>query len=798
VNRYDFYFEQLVTEGQMDQAFEWAEEADWLIRQTAILGREVSGDARGAIHTGCNVTENAAPDLNVIVESGTCTDPTGRHVSWSSDQLIDCSVDYLAASTAVVGVGNQKYLGLFALWNRSLTDPVSDGNGLTVYFQQFDSYEIRVVQGTEAVSPSLVNTPSDAIRLANILLGYGTTQILNADITFDDAGYLRDDYVRTNGVNIPNFVYGNPSDALAKLAADVDTYSSGGSVVFSGTEDWHDGSGPLSSAAVSPAINEIVADLAEDNAGAGGEWGSDKIGSDGNPSTYGHINLSRGSIWDQLLELQTATDDAIEDMANLTVDETVTGKWTFEDLATFNVTGVGASNEVAIRATGKGTSAALEAKGDTTASSSMGGHGIKAWGGTGSGGYAGDGVIAYGADGVAHDAGEGVVAYGGAATSPGRNGIGVRAYGGAGGGGVSGGGEGVYSTGSDGAGSDYGGNGVYAEGGDAENGPAGLGVLAYGGAASGTGSGTAGVRGVGGGSPSGSVGAAGVEGEGADGAGSDAGAAGVEGTGGAAVNGKGGAGVLGTGGATSGTGDGGDGVKGQGGTGVNDAGGRGLYAGGGDTSGDGIGGAGVYAAGGDANNSSAPANDGGDGVRAVGGHTAGYGTPGVGVYGEGGTADRTTGGTGVKGVGADAASAQDGGPGVRGEGGQGSVGAYVGGAGVEGVGGDDDGTGVHGTGKGAGDGVYGTNGAASGGNGVKGQTGALGTAGVYGLSVTGVGVKAEATSGCALQIVAVDADPAGGASVLGGLIVTTSSHPSGVGKLRIYNGTSWVTVGTQT
>jgi hypothetical protein len=310
MNRFDFYFEQLVTEAQMDQAFEWVEEADWLAIQTAILGRNAPSETRGAIHWGAQVIQNAAPDLNVIVQTGGCSDPTGRHVSWTSDQLVDCSVDYLAVPTTVSSPGNEKYLGLFALWDRNLTDPTSDGNGLTVYFKQFDSFELRIVQGAEAGSGLALPppTPTDAIRMTNIKLAYGTTQILNSDLIVDLASYLRDDYVRVTGVNLADFVWGNPSNAIAQLFAYVDQYSAGGSVTFTGSEDWHDGSGALASTNVQAAINEIVRDLAEDNAGAGGQWGSDKLGSDEYTTAGGYADLARGSIWDQLKLLADGID----------------------------------------------------------------------------------------------------------------------------------------------------------------------------------------------------------------------------------------------------------------------------------------------------------------------------------------------------------------------------------------------------------------------------------------------------------------------------------------------------------
>ena len=305
MNRYDHYFEQLVTEAQMDQSFAWAEAADWLAMKTTMLGKVSGSTAKGSIHWGATVTENAAPDLNVIVAAGASSDPTGRHVEWGSNQLVDCTVDYLAASTAVVTPGNEKYLGVFALWERDLTNAKQDGNGLTVYFEQYDSFELQIHQGVEAGAGAAVApaTPADSIRLTNILLSYGDTSILNSYLDDNIAGRLRDDWVRVLGVNLPNFVYGNPAEAIEYLFGKVDELSSGSSVAFIGSGGWHDGSGALSSTNVEDAINEIVADLKEDNTGAGGEWGSDKIGSDEHTTVGSYADLTRGSVSDQLIEL---------------------------------------------------------------------------------------------------------------------------------------------------------------------------------------------------------------------------------------------------------------------------------------------------------------------------------------------------------------------------------------------------------------------------------------------------------------------------------------------------------------
>lgn len=310
MDKYNHYFEMLVTEEIMDNSFNWVEEAMWTTRAATLLAR-TAGVAHGAIHVGADVVQNAAPDLNVIVEIGACTDPSGRNVQWTSDQTVDCSVDYLGNPTDVGSPGNERYLGIFAFWDQELTDPEVDGNGLTVYSKINESFLIKVYAGTEA-GAGLANppaTPADSIRLANVLLSYGMVTILNADIAYDTTNYLRDDYVRVAGVNLADLVYGNASDAIEQLFVEIDTLAVGTGIEFAGLEDWHDASGVLASTSLSDAINEIVEDLAQDT---GGEWGSDKIGSEEYSTASGNADLTRGSVSDQIREIADTLDDFIE------------------------------------------------------------------------------------------------------------------------------------------------------------------------------------------------------------------------------------------------------------------------------------------------------------------------------------------------------------------------------------------------------------------------------------------------------------------------------------------------------
>ena len=172
---YDWWFRQSVTEENMNDAFGAVQTAD----HNLMTDQQLVGVAFGG-----TVAQTApTPNLSVAVAETYAYDQLGQRIFTAGDS-VDCSQDYNHVSTAVVGAGNEKWLSLFILFERNLSDPVIDGNGFTVYYVQAESYEYQVVQGAEAPAgtatrPALINP---GLLLADVLLVYGQTQILTADI----------------------------------------------------------------------------------------------------------------------------------------------------------------------------------------------------------------------------------------------------------------------------------------------------------------------------------------------------------------------------------------------------------------------------------------------------------------------------------------------------------------------------------------------------------------------------------------------------------------------------------------
>lgn len=178
-DRHDYYFRQPVTEAELDEGFAWLEQADWDL----IVDQGLDG-----ITSGFGVSEDSGtPDLTVDVAAGTAYSHDGERINVVGSQDVDLSVDDLAVSTAVGSGGNEKWVSLFVEFDRVLGDARIDGASLTVYFDRLESYSFSVVQGVEAGAGLATRPALDPAKvlLCDVLLTFGQTQILNADINTD-------------------------------------------------------------------------------------------------------------------------------------------------------------------------------------------------------------------------------------------------------------------------------------------------------------------------------------------------------------------------------------------------------------------------------------------------------------------------------------------------------------------------------------------------------------------------------------------------------------------------------------
>lgn len=255
----------LVGESDLDTAFSQIE--------TAINRHIVDLGLYGVVGSGLTVAESSPTGLSMDVAAGTAYDQSGRRIRIPSTQTVDLSVDYLNADTAVATVGNARYLSIYVLFDRDLQNPQTDGSGDIVYEDEIEAFRFKVVQGTEGVGPSKPALLSDGILLADILLEYGDTALVNADR--DTA--RRMNLLRSTGspieINATSVL-----SAFAQVLAVVNPHIGGSgqfhdadAIQYTGTPpNWADGSTAIpNSGSVKDALDWLATNLGKKTATSG-------------------------------------------------------------------------------------------------------------------------------------------------------------------------------------------------------------------------------------------------------------------------------------------------------------------------------------------------------------------------------------------------------------------------------------------------------------------------------------------------------------------------------------------------
>ena len=172
-NRLDFYFEQLVTQADMDEAFDFAELADQRLQ---------SDNGYVGIAQGIEVVEAfPTPNLTVDINAGVAYDQAGQRCAITAPQNLDISVDSSAVSTAVAGGGNEKWLAVFIAFDRTLSDPRVDGNGVPLQYRRSEGFQFIVDQSAEA--PAGSQAVYIAANAETYVLANGMTLDLSIDGT---------------------------------------------------------------------------------------------------------------------------------------------------------------------------------------------------------------------------------------------------------------------------------------------------------------------------------------------------------------------------------------------------------------------------------------------------------------------------------------------------------------------------------------------------------------------------------------------------------------------------------------
>lgn len=207
MHTHNWYYGLIVQEDQMDEAFNWAEQADW--KQNEDCG--LTGIVIPNYTTWDSPTMPSPPELkspaswtpnedspkswDVNVTTGYAYDKDGKRMAVDPPTTIavDCEYDYLSQPNSV-GTGKERWISLFLKSKKTLSDPQVDDNGATVYFVETESYEVLVYQGPEETAPATSKPSflSDGILIVDINIdeNTGSSGIADGDMDFKRTEFL--------------------------------------------------------------------------------------------------------------------------------------------------------------------------------------------------------------------------------------------------------------------------------------------------------------------------------------------------------------------------------------------------------------------------------------------------------------------------------------------------------------------------------------------------------------------------------------------------------------------------------
>lgn len=176
MKRSNFYFEQEVTQAEMDQAFD--DVAD------EFAARVVEPGTWGVL-VGLEVEQQTVPDLTVHVNEGQGYDENGLRIVHDASGGSDIDLTSYVPATP----GDDVYVRIYAEHDTVESDPRVDGAAVPLNYRIADSYALSVVAGTPGAAPLPMSAkpahPSGKVCLATILLSQGMTQITTSEISLD-------------------------------------------------------------------------------------------------------------------------------------------------------------------------------------------------------------------------------------------------------------------------------------------------------------------------------------------------------------------------------------------------------------------------------------------------------------------------------------------------------------------------------------------------------------------------------------------------------------------------------------
>jgi hypothetical protein len=329
-DRKDWFFRQIVAEDELDSSMEELEQADRDLAVDMALGVDASSpDEQGGIVNGLNVGILAGTDITV--SAGVAYDLLGQRCVLDGSLTVDLAktgslnigVGGLGdGSSTDVGVGNERWVTLFLVFDRLLSDPRTDGASQTVYFERDESFHFEITMGS-AVSIGTLGLPSvdGPPRQAG--------KVLIADIRLEDSGAgtealevqveRREQWFKKTGTTIGINV-SNPRQGIDNLFGRIDDHVSGvggtrhiaDSIDYAGGDAWADGT-TNPAVTVEVQLDKIITDLnaTVDPSGAKKIGALLQNGTLQTPNQGSPLDLAAGTLEAQLTAIMDAVNGRV-------------------------------------------------------------------------------------------------------------------------------------------------------------------------------------------------------------------------------------------------------------------------------------------------------------------------------------------------------------------------------------------------------------------------------------------------------------------------------------------------------
>lgn len=176
MHRRQFYFRQKVTADELNDTFDQVEDAiEVLANDFGVFG----------IVDGGEVIETAPQTMSVdVVGPMIGRDQSGRRLYMPVTETLALDEDFEGNPTVPTTPGESRYVSIQAHYARDEQDPRLDGEGITVYWIQTETLELKVIAGAAGVAPTPPAEPTNALLLGDALLYQGMTVVTNGDLDF--------------------------------------------------------------------------------------------------------------------------------------------------------------------------------------------------------------------------------------------------------------------------------------------------------------------------------------------------------------------------------------------------------------------------------------------------------------------------------------------------------------------------------------------------------------------------------------------------------------------------------------